>query len=191
MEYLSRLMTVASEFPGFKFHPLCRGIRLTHLMFVADLLLFCRGDFRSIFTIMEVFNCFTGASRLNISSDKSDIILIGIDQSTEAAILEYTGFKKGSLPFKYLGVKISHKRFSKGDCNILVDRMMKRIRGWNKKKISYSGRLVLVKSVLATIHTYWSQIFVLPAGLMDRIEALCRNFLWEGEENYNKAPLVA
>ncbi|XP_074291817.1 uncharacterized protein LOC141618622 [Silene latifolia] len=88
-----------------------------------------RGDLRFVFTIMEVFNCFTGASTLHISSDKSDIILNGIDQSTEAAILEYTGFKKGSLPFKYLGVKISQRRLCKGDCNILVDRMIKRIRG--------------------------------------------------------------
>ncbi|XP_074271285.1 uncharacterized protein LOC141595215 [Silene latifolia] len=69
--------------------------------------------------------------------------------------------------------------------------MITRIRGWNKRKISYAGRLVLVKSVLAKVHTYWSQLFVLPMGVMDRIQALCRNFLWEGEDTYSKAPLVA
>ncbi|XP_074287932.1 uncharacterized protein LOC141613095 [Silene latifolia] len=69
--------------------------------------------------------------------------------------------------------------------------MVQRIRGWNKKKISYTGRLILVKVVLSTIYTYWSQIFILPVGVMDMIQALCRNFLWEGGEDCTKAPLVA
>ncbi|XP_074288985.1 uncharacterized protein LOC141614130 [Silene latifolia] len=69
--------------------------------------------------------------------------------------------------------------------------MIKRIRGWNKRRISYSSRLILVKSVLATLHNYWAQIFILPAGVMDKIQALCRNFLWEGNDTYSKAPLVA
>ncbi|XP_074305021.1 uncharacterized protein LOC141639953, partial [Silene latifolia] len=157
MEYLSRLMAEARGFPGFKFHPLCRGIKLTHLMFADDLLLFCKGDIKSVTIMLEVFHCFSNASGLTISSEKSDIILNGIDDDTIGAILEHTGFKKGSLPFKYLGVKISHKRLTKTDCNVLVDRML----------------------------------FVLPAGVMERIQALCRNFLWEGGENYTKAPLVA
>ncbi|XP_074267155.1 uncharacterized protein LOC141590462 [Silene latifolia] len=139
----------------------------------------------------EVFNCFSGASGLHSNTDKTDIVLNGVSPDIEEAILRHTGFKKGSLPFKYLGVRISHKRLSKIDCNVLVDKMLARIRDWNKKKISYSGRLILVKSVLETIHNYWSQIFFLPIGVMDRIKALCRNFLWEGHESYTKAPLVA
>ncbi|XP_074306305.1 uncharacterized protein LOC141641547 [Silene latifolia] len=145
----------------------------------------------SVMTFMEVFHCFSSASGLQISNEKSDIILNGLTPGVEDDILKYTGFKKGTLPFKYLGVQISHKRLTKLDCNVLVDRMLLRIRGWNKRKISYSGRLVLVKSVLATIHNYWSQIFILPMGVIDRIKALCRNFLWEGGEGYSKAPLVA
>ncbi|XP_074289196.1 uncharacterized protein LOC141614342 [Silene latifolia] len=91
------------------------SLRMTHLMFADDLLLFYKGE-----------------------------------------VLKGTGFKKGSLPFKYLGVNISHKRLTKSDCNNLVDMM----------------------------------IFVLPIGAVDRIQALCRNFLWEGSDKYSKAPLV-
>ncbi|XP_074293386.1 uncharacterized protein LOC141620407 [Silene latifolia] len=165
MEYLSRLIEKSVSLPRFKFHPLCRSLKLTHLMFADDLLIFCKEDLRSITILMETFNVFSAATGLNISNEKSDIYLNGVDQDVENNILRTTGFRKGSLPFK--------------------------IRGWNKRKISYSGRLVLVKSVLATVHTYWSQLFVLPMGVMDRIQAICRNFLWEGEDTYSKAPLVA
>ncbi|XP_074309059.1 uncharacterized protein LOC141643690 [Silene latifolia] len=163
MEYLSRLIEKSVSLPRFKFHPLCKSLKLTHLMFADDLLIFCKGDLKSITILMETFNVFSAATGLNISNEKSDIYLNGVDQEVENNILRTTGFRKGSLPFKYLGVCISHKRISRIDCNILVDKMITRIRGWNKRKISYSGR----------------------------IQALCRNFLWEGEDTYSKALLVA
>ncbi|XP_074315218.1 uncharacterized protein LOC141651402 [Silene latifolia] len=143
MEYLSRVLDEVCSLPGFKFHPLCKGLKLVHLIFNDDLLIFCKGDLRSVVSIMEVFKCFSAASRLQISSKKSDIIFNGIEPSLAVDILEYTGFTKGSLPFKYLGVKISHKRLSKLDCNNIVDKMVARIRGWNCRKICYTGRLVL------------------------------------------------
>ncbi|XP_074316286.1 uncharacterized protein LOC141652637 [Silene latifolia] len=40
MEYLSRLLQVACEYQGFKYHPLCKCLKLSHLMFADDLLLF-------------------------------------------------------------------------------------------------------------------------------------------------------
>ncbi|XP_074293421.1 uncharacterized protein LOC141620453 [Silene latifolia] len=156
MEYLSRLLEKVCIGPHFSYHSLCRGLKLTHLMFADDLLLFCKGNIPSVCTFMEFFSCFDGASGLQISNEKSDIILNGLQPDIEAEILAYTGFKKWTLPFKYLGVQISHKRLTKIDCNVLVDRMIKRIR-----------------------------------GVMDRIQALCRNFLWEGNDTYSKAPLVA
>ncbi|XP_074314107.1 uncharacterized protein LOC141649312 [Silene latifolia] len=191
MEYLSRLLKTVSQMQGFHFHPLCKALKLTHLMFADDLLIFCKGETRTVFIVMEAFKRFSNASGLNINSEKSDFYCNGMSPAIVQKVLHGTGFKKGELPFKYLGVKISHKRLSKIDCNILVDRMINRIRGWNSRKISYSGRLVLVKSILATIHNHWAQIFVLPVGVMERIHALCRNFLWEGEDKYSKAPLVA
>ncbi|XP_074305956.1 uncharacterized protein LOC141641185 [Silene latifolia] len=154
-----------------------------------NLILLPKND--NLVSVKEFRPIACGNTLYKISKEKSDIIPNGLTPDNEATILKHNGFKKGTLPFKYLGVQISHKRLTKLDCNVLVDRMLARIRGWNKRKISYSGRLVLVKSVLATIHNYWSQIFILPIGVIDKIQALCKNFLWEGGEGYSKAPLIA
>ena len=43
------------------------------------------------------------------------------------------------------------------------------------------GRLVLVNSVLMSIHTYWAQITILPRKLLKVVEAVCRSFLWKGK----------
>ncbi|KAK9673184.1 hypothetical protein RND81_12G151500 [Saponaria officinalis] len=75
------------------------------------------------------------------------------------------------------------KKISKIDCHVLIEKMIHRIKGWNHRRISYSGRLILVKSVLIkTVHSYWAQ--------MDRINSWCRDFLWDGTYSYNKVPLV-
>ncbi|XP_074304613.1 secreted RxLR effector protein 78-like [Silene latifolia] len=44
MEYLSRMQNYATKNYQFKFHPRCAYIKLCHLMFADDLLLFCKGE---------------------------------------------------------------------------------------------------------------------------------------------------
>ncbi|XP_074288241.1 uncharacterized protein LOC141613407 [Silene latifolia] len=106
-------------------------------------------------------------------------------------ILQLTGFQVGHFPFKYLGISISYKRLSNAECNVLVDRIVARIRSWGAKKLSYAGRLVLVRTVLSQLHSYWARIFLLPMGVISRVNAVCRNYLWSGTDDYHKAPAVA
>ncbi|XP_074301526.1 uncharacterized protein LOC141632927 [Silene latifolia] len=51
--------------------------------------------------------------------------------------------------------------------------------------------MVLVMSVLSTMHSYWASIFLLPSGVMNKVEAICRNFLLGGKDAYLRAPNVA
>ncbi|XP_074300642.1 uncharacterized protein LOC141631938 [Silene latifolia] len=82
-------------------------------------------------------------------------------------------------------------RLKKKDCECLVDKICNRIHSYGARKFSYAGRLTLVKHVLNTLHSYWASVFVLPKGVILRIEAICRNFLWDGSAEYRRTPLVA
>ncbi|XP_074265814.1 uncharacterized protein LOC141588260 [Silene latifolia] len=93
---------------------------------------------------------------------------------------------EGHLPFRYLGVPITSGRMSKGDCNILVEKLVSRIRSFRTKKLSYSGRLVLVNSVLTAIYSYWINIFVIPKGVLNKVYAICKKFLWDASPDYIK-----
>jgi len=53
---------------------------------------------------------------------------------------------------------------SVSDCNIITDKMTARLRVWASRHLSYAGRLVLVNSVLMSLHVYWASIFLLPKG---------------------------
>ncbi|KAK9667941.1 hypothetical protein RND81_13G022300 [Saponaria officinalis] len=97
---------------------------------------------------------------------------------------------EGQLPFKYLGIPMSSKRLRSVDCQLLVDKVVARIRGWGTRKLSYAGRIVLVQSVLQSVQSYWASIFLLPKKVVKSIDSICRNFLWEGNECYTHPPPV-
>ncbi|XP_074300209.1 uncharacterized protein LOC141631438 [Silene latifolia] len=191
MEYFTRIIDCATEKLPFHFHPLCKPMRLTHLMFADDLLLFCKGDAQSIMVLLRAYESFSRASGLKMNPQKSCAYLNGVPSGLKKEILSVSGIKEGSLPFKYLGVPITAGRLKKSDCGVLIDKIVERIRCLGAKKLSFAGRLVLVKSVLSTMYNYWASLFVLPKGVMNRVDAICRNFLWEGSTEHNKAPLLA
>ncbi|XP_074282981.1 uncharacterized protein LOC141607524 [Silene latifolia] len=85
---------------------------------------------------------------------------------------------------------IQTTRPKKQDCECLVDKICARIHGYGARKFSYAGRLVIVKSVLNSLHSYWASMFVIPKGIIKSIEAVCRNFLWDNSADYRRTPLV-
>ncbi|GJR63973.1 hypothetical protein Tco_0010038, partial [Tanacetum coccineum] len=48
---------------------------------------------------------------------------------------------------------------------------------WKNKSLTYAGRLMLVASVLESIHVYWALVFLLPVGVINDINKLPKNFL--------------
>ncbi|XP_074293301.1 uncharacterized protein LOC141620285 [Silene latifolia] len=78
--------------------------------------------------------------------------------------------KLDKVPFKYLGINVSPKRLSVLDCHCLVEKVVERIRGLGARKLAYSGRLILVQSVLSSLHSYWARIFIIPKTVIAKIE---------------------
>ena len=90
------------------------------------------------------------------------------------------GFGEGSLLITYLGALLHAKRVSISGYSSLVDKFKGLINSWSARKLSYAGRLQLIKSVFSGILSFWSQVVMLPLGVIHQIEGLCRRFLWSG-----------
>ncbi|XP_074314016.1 uncharacterized protein LOC141649221 [Silene latifolia] len=134
---------------------------------------------------------FSAAYGLKVNAAKSEVVFNGVAANLKADIIHVSGFQEGTLPFKYLGIPIQPGRLLRRDCQILTDKIVRKIRGIGARKLSYAGRLVLINCVLNTLHNYWASIFLIPKCLIHQIEAICRNFLWDNSTEYNRAPLVA
>lgn len=155
MDYLDRVLNFVGEQEGFKFHVRCKELQLSHLCFADDLVLFCNGDFRSIYTLLQGFQMFSHASRLEVNKEKSKVYYTGMDESDITRVTDVSGFKVGSLPFRYLGAPISITKLKAKDCQTLIEKMVRMIRVWGTRHLSFAARCQLVNSVLMSIHVYW------------------------------------
>ncbi|XP_074317916.1 uncharacterized protein LOC141654534 [Silene latifolia] len=191
MEYLSRILTVVAQQETFRFHPMCGSLKLNHLLFADDLFLFCKGTAHAIMWLLRGFSTFSFASGLCLNRDKTNIYFNGVRRELIDEVVSNLWFRVGSLPFKYLGIPISSKKISKFEAHKLIERIVTRVRSLGARQLSYAGRLVLVQSVLTTMHSYWASIFLLPSGVMIKVEAICRNFLWGGKDDYLRDPNIA
>ena len=175
----------------FNFHPKCGGLKITHLAFADDLVLFSRGDPISVSLLMEKLNHFGECSGLSINISKSSFHSAGINDIDLQNIKDITGFTQGCFPFRYLGIPVADSRLTIAQYSPLIDKISDCISAWAGATLSYAGRTELIKSVLQGVECFWLSILPIPAGVKSKIVQLCRNFLWSGNCTINKKPLVA
>ena len=180
MEYFSRMMQKASCLPHYRYHPYCRPLHLTHLMFADDLILFSKADVPTLRTLKDTLDSFFLTSGLKANIHKSQMFLGGCHNSLHYQCLQILGFQEGELPMRYLGVPITASRLTKLECTELVEKITARVHTWATKSLSFAGRATLINSVIFGMFNYWASIFLLPQMVLDSITSICRNFLWRG-----------
>ena len=107
------------------------------------------------------------------------------------SIKDITGFPQGTFPFRYLGIPIADSRLTIAQFSPLLDKIQGYISAWAGANLSYAGRIELVKSVLQGVECFWLSILPIPAGIQAKIVKHCWSFLWSGNCNSKKKPLVA
>ncbi|CAM8886477.1 unnamed protein product [Rhodiola kirilowii] len=180
MEVLSRLLDNLKRSGNFSFHPKCGRTQLNHLMFADDVIIFSKASPSSLVKIKEALSTFKEWSGLIISEEKSAIYFGGCSENEESLLASLTNFSKGQLPINYLGVPLHGKRLKGVDYSMIIDKMTSKIKAWSARFLSYAGRLVLVKHVLSCIGSYWMRVLTFPKGVLKKISAICRNYLWSG-----------
>ncbi|XP_020271890.1 uncharacterized protein LOC109847053 [Asparagus officinalis] len=179
MEYLSRRLSMLKDDNLFKYHPKCSKLKISHLFFADDLLLFCKADLYSIARLKECLSDFSCVSGLETNPSKCSIYMSGIGDDLKAQICALLNFSEGVLPVRYLGVPLISKRLSYMDCSPLINKISAQFQNWQKKKtLSYAGRLELIKTVILGIQNFWTSNYVLPVKVLEKIDSLCAQFLW-------------
>nr|GEZ19827.1 reverse transcriptase domain, reverse transcriptase zinc-binding domain protein [Tanacetum cinerariifolium] len=162
----------------FIFHWQYKELKLTHLYFTDDLLLFCNGDSCSVAVLKNVLTEFRGLSGLLPNLFKSTIFFGYVREASRLRILKLMSFRVGFLPVRYFGVPLISKRLYIKDCQLLIDKARKRLLDWKSKSLSFASRLQLIMYVVSSMKIYWASVFILPSAIANDIEKLLRNFLW-------------
>lgn len=180
MNCLSLMLNQEARSGQLPYHHRCHITRLTHLSFTDDLLIFIDGSIESVQRVLQVLHEFELRSGLAVSLQKSSFFSSGLSEAEVSAIVASTGMPNASLPMRYLGVPMVTKKLTLLNCEPLIHQVKTRLSSWSAKSLSFSGRLLLIKTVISGITTFWCSSFILPKACIKRINSLCGIFLWNG-----------
>lgn len=72
-----------------------------------------------------------------------------------------------------------------------MEKKFKKLSMLKANSLSFGGRLTLIKSVFESLSTYLFSTFKAPKRVINKLEALRRNFFWRGSSDVNKIPWIA
>ncbi|KAL9660449.1 hypothetical protein QQ045_025264 [Rhodiola kirilowii] len=94
------------------------------------------------------------------------------------------------LPVRYLGFPLTSKSISSQECSAITQRLTSRLNCWSNRFLSRAGKRVLIISVLQAIVFYWASICILPKKVLQGINSICANFLWNGKAEGRSCHLI-
>ena len=85
--------------------------------------------------------------------------------------------------FNYLGVPIFKSKTKTSAWLPIVEKIERKIMGWGAVWLNPTGKVVLIKAVLNNYVLYQCSLLLALAQIINQIEGLMRNFLWQGGNN--------
>ena len=127
---------------------------------------------------------------MKVNVGKSEIVSVGeVNNLDELAnILQC---RVGNLPMNYFGMPLGTSFKTASIWNPILEKMEKKLSRWKRLYLSKGGRLMLLKSTLSSLPTYFLSLFTSPKPVATRLESIQRNFLWGSFKGNFKYPLVA
>ena len=153
--------------------------KLGNLLFFADdLMLFAKSNKAGAESIKKVLSHCCKESGQLVSAEKSRIYFSpNVLPSVREDICEVIDIYETSCIGKYLGFPLNHKGAARNRYNFIVERVISKISGWKAKFLSFAGRILLIKSVMAAIPNYVMQGVALSIHLCEKLDKVNRDFL--------------
>jgi hypothetical protein len=108
--------------------------------------------------ILTYFEILSG---MRVNYQKSELIPINIEQEGEVETFSRIfGCHVGNFPIKYLGIPLHYNKLRREVLQPLIDKIIKRIAGWRGKLLSQAGRMILIKTCIASIPIYLISFFL-------------------------------
>ena len=102
---------------------------------------------------------------------KSEMVPIG-EVDDVHALAKILGCRVGELPISYLGMSLGASHNFPSIWNPILEKFERHLVGWKKLYLSKEGRLMLLKSTLSSLPTYFLSLFTIPTHVANKIENL-------------------
>lgn len=132
-----------------------KGLRISHLMFVDDLLLFGKVNARQMNCVINSLDTFCKLLGQEISREKSSILFSdNVKRSLRVKLVHLSGYRETSNFGKYLCAPLRGKNMKRLDYNYIIEQIYAKLASRKAGNISIMGRITLAKSIIKAIPTY-------------------------------------
>lgn len=167
------------------------GLKISHLQYADDTIIFCNQDLDSLKNIRKVLILFQLASGLQVNFHKSSLFCLNEPQNWLQQAARVLLCKPGSLPFTYLGLPIGGISSRIKLWEPIIAKMVKKLASWKGSLLSIGGRLTLIKASFSSLPLYYMSIYPIPKGVIEKIVSIQRNFFWSGSLEKKNLPPAA
>lgn len=187
-EVLSRMLNNLQQNQQYKgFHMEFRGPQINHLSFADDVIIFASGTTVSLQLIMQILSTYESVSGQQINREKSHYM---IPHSTPpeiiATIRDTTGFNQKESPITYLGCPLYIGRQRVSYFFDMIDKVVRKISGWQSRILSFGGRVTLVRHVLQSLPIHTLAAISPPKTILNYIKKLTADFFWGWDKDKKK-----
>lgn len=121
-------------------------------MFADDLLLFGRANMYSITEIKQTLHTYEKWFGQKINYEKSSIHLSqNAKYEMKEQLISTMGINKMGSEDRYLGSNLLFDQSKKSTYQFLLEKVCSKLSSWKVKLLSHAGRLILIKTILASI----------------------------------------
>ncbi|KAJ0836605.1 putative RNA-directed DNA polymerase [Helianthus annuus] len=192
MEALTCIMKKACSIGLFKGIQIpTQGPVLSHFIYANDVVFIGEWSTQNALNLNRILRCFYLSSGLRVNLAKSSMFGVGVDQAHVHMMASVLRCKPGIFPFKHLGLQVGANMNLIKNWDPVVNMFKKRLALWKANTLSFGGRIMLVKSVLNALPTYYFSLYKAPCHVIKQLERLRREFLWGVSPVQNKTNWVA
>jgi hypothetical protein len=172
------------QFEGVIPHLVDGGLSI--LQYADDTIIFMEDDLENAKNLKLILSAIEHLSGLKINFHKSELFCFGEAQVQAHLYAELFGCNQGQFPIRYLGIPIHFRRLTNAEWKIVEERLQLQLSSWKGKLLSIGGRLVLINSVLSNMVLYMLSFFLLPKGVLNRLDFFRSRFFWQGDSEKKK-----
>jgi hypothetical protein len=113
--------------------------RLSILQYADETISFLYNDLEKAKNLKLVLSAIQNLSGLKINFHKSELFSFWEFKERVSEYVQLFGCREGTWPFKYLGIRMSHRKLLNKDWRVVEERFHQKISSWNGKLLSSGG----------------------------------------------------
>lgn len=191
-EGLNSLISASKEVGLFKGIKIGRGsLSLTHLQYADDSIIIGVTCWENIAAVKSILKWFELISGLQINFQKSVLFCVNCPAHLSSRSANILNCKLGAFPMTYLRFPVGASPSRENFWLPVIEKVESKLSSWKRRLLSAGGRLMLVNSVLTALPLYFCSLFLMPEGVVNRLNKIMRALFWGSTSNVRKTKWVA